>query len=388
MHYDFETLTPPVGKNLPFVRTTHTHTPEHPEAVNLGVAEMKFPLLPAIADVLRDAASLGALGYVTPTPEFDRAVVAWQKARHDWDLDPAWYTLVYGVVPAIGFALRTFTKEGDGVIVQLPIYTPFLVTVRKNNRRLVENRLVANGNRWEINFDELERQAADPHTTAMILCSPHNPTGRVWTPDELSRIADICRRNGVYVISDEIHADLILPGYTHTMFSKIAGGARHTLLTAPSKTFSIPGLTCAFSITPDPDDRRSLAETIDRDMGGYTNVPGILACGAGYTHGGEWLDECCEVLARNTEILARALKTYIPDAKLYDAQGTYLRWVDFSCFGLDPKGLEALFARAHFPTHAGAMYDTRENRCARINVACPSRYIEPAVERLARAAGL
>ncbi len=386
MRYDFETLTPPVGKTLPFVRTTHTHTPEFPDNVNLGVAEMKFPLLPAIADILRDAADLGALGYVSPTDEFHRTVAAWQKSRHDWDIDPAWYRLIYGVVPGIGFALRTFTKEGDGVIVQLPIYTPFLTTVRENNRRLVENRLIPRGNQWEINFEELEYLAADPRTTALILCSPHNPTGRVWTAEELARVADICRANGVYVISDEIHADIVMPGHTHTMFSKAANGARHTLLAAPSKTFSIPGLTCAFSFTPEQSDRAALDRTIDRDMGGYTNVLGILACGAAYTHGAEWLDECCAVLARNTELLRDALAKYIPGARLYDAEGTYLRWVDFSCFGLPPKELESLFRRARFSTHAGAMFDTRENRCARVNVACPSRYIEPAVRRLAEAA--
>ena len=386
MRYDFETLAPAAEHGIPWLHTTHTHTAAHPEYVNFGVAEMKFALLPEIAETLAQLGQAGTLGYVDPTPAFRDAVAAWQKSRHDWDIQADWYRLLFGVVPCIGAAIRAFTRPGEGVIVQTPAYPPFFSAVRDNGRRLAENRLILRGNRWEMDFDGLEALAAQPDTTAMLLCSPHNPTGRVWSPDELSRVADICRRHGVYVISDEIHSDIIMPGHTHTVFSKAAKGARHTVLNAPSKTFSIPGMTCAFSFTPDAADRAVLHRVMARDMGGYTNAPGIAVCAAAYTHGAAWLDECCAVIAHNTDLLRDALTAYLPEVRLYDAEGTYLRWADFSALGLDRKALEAAFERAHVHAFAGSGFELRESLCVRLNVACPSRFIEPAVRRLAEAA--
>ncbi len=386
MPYDFETLYPAADAGAPFLHTTHTHTAEHPEYVNFGVAEMKFRPLPAVAEALAQVGEAGTLGYVNPTAAFHEAVAAWQKTRHDWDIEKDWYRLLFGVVPGIGAAIRAFTREGDGVIVQTPAYPPFFSAVRDNGRRLLENPLVLRGNRWEMDYDGLEQSAAQPGTKALLLCSPHNPTGRVWTAAELTRAADICRRYGLYVISDEIHNDLILPGYTHTVFSRVAAGLRHTVLTAPSKTFNIPGLTCAFAFTPDDADRELLHRVIARDMGGYTNAPAIAACGAAYSQGAEWLDQCCAVIAHNTALLKDALAAYLPGVRLYDAEGTYLRWADFSVLGPDRKALNALFRRAHFHAFEGSAFDTHENLCVRINVACPSRFIEPAVRRVAEAA--
>ena len=383
MQYDFETLNPQAGKTPPFIRTTHTHTAEHPEYLNFGVAEMKFALLPEIAEAVSQAARAGTLGYVEPGGDFHEAVAGWQRTQHDWSVERSWYRLLYGVVPGIGMALRAFTQPGDGVIVQTPIYPPFLSTVRLNGRRLVENRLVLRGNQWEMDLEELERQAADPRTTALILCSPHNPTGRVWTREELERLAAICRTHGVYVISDEIHADLTLPGVRHIVFSRAAGGARHTVLCAPSKTFSIPGMACAFCFTPDDADRGALNAVAERDMGEYNNALGILACGTAYRCGARWLAECREVIAGNDRLLREAVRKYLPSVRVYDAQGTYLRWMDLSALRLDRPALEALFERAHVGAQAGADFDLRENGCIRFNLACPARFIEPAVRRLA-----
>ena len=385
MTYDFETLWPSPENASPYLHTTHTHTAAHPEYVNLGVAEMKFRPLPAIAEALAQVGTSGTLGYVDPTDAFHAAVAAWQKSRHDWDIEKDWYRLLFGVVPGIGAAIRAFTREGDGVIVQTPAYPPFFSAVRGNNRRLLENPLVLNGNRWEMDLDGLEKLAAQPGTKALLLCSPHNPTGRVWTAEELSRAADICRRYGLYVISDEIHNDLIMPGYTHTVFSRVAEGLRHTVLAAPSKTFNIPGLTCAFAFTPDKADRETLHRVMARDMGGYTNAPAIAVCGTAYTRGAEWLDQCCAVIAQNDALLRQALAKYLPQVRLYDAEGTYLRWADFSALGYDRAALTERFERAHFHAFSGKIFDTRKNLCARINIACPGRFLEPAVRRLVEA---
>ena len=382
MKYDFYSLYPPADIRLPFIHTTHTHTTDAPEDVCFGVAEMKFKVLPEITELLSKAAANGFLGYIDITDEFYETVKAWHKARHNWEVQREWFRPVSGVVPSIGAAIRAFTNPGDGVIVQLPIYPPFISQVERNGRKVVENRLILKEGHWEIDFNRLEADAARPDVTAIVLCSPHNPTGRVWTREELTQIADIAKRNHLFVICDEIHSDLIMPGYTHTVFSQAANGVRHVVLNAPSKTFSIPGLSCALAFVPDEDDRKLLFPSMHREMGGYHNIMGILACGAGYRWGGAWLDECCSVIAENDRILRSALAEYFPEVQMARAEGTYLRWADFSCLGKTPKELEELFNKAHFYAEPGQEFDPQLPAFIRINIACPGQYITPAVCRL------
>jgi len=385
MRYDFETLLPAWGTDAPMWQILRAQGASDPDVILFGVAEMRFELAPPIRSALREMAETAAFGYNLAFPAAEEAFCAWSAARHGWTITPEDLRFVYGVVSGIGYVLRAITEPGDGVVVLYPSYGPFPQTVEQSGRRLVRVLLRETDGRWEIDFDALRAAAADPGTKALILCSPHNPVGRVWTRAELEQIVSICLENGLYIISDEIHCDLVYKPHVHIPTASLSPEAAEitVTLTAPSKTFNLAGLSASTMIVTDPALRKRTDAVLSREMGHYLNVAGMTAMTAAYRECGPWLDEVLDVIAGNYARMKRFLAEKIPGAKTYPLEGTYLQWADFACLAPTEPELEEIFKKkAKFFTDNGTHYGPEYGTFRRINLACPQRYLETALARL------
>ncbi len=384
MRYDFETLFPPKGHS--FWNAIAQRGISDPDVISYGVAEMKFPLCPEIKKALHDCADAGYFGYFGDT-EYSARVCDFYARRHNWTAKSEWVIQTYGVVLAFSMAIRAFTEEGDGVIIQSPVYNPFFNEIRANGREVIDNALVRSGSRYEIDFEDLERKVADPKAKMMILCSPHNPVGRVWSKEELSRISEICLRNGVLVVSDEIHNDLVYAG-EHHVFASISPEAEQNcvICTAPSKSFNIPGLVTSNVFVPNDKLRERFKAEVSRCIGHFLNISGVAAASAAYEKGCQWLDELIEYLRGNAETFYALVAEKLPKAWTPKMEGTYLAWLDLSFLGMEDSELEKfLIEKAGLFINMGNMYGEGGKGFIRINIGCPRRYITEAVERLAKA---
>lgn len=356
--------------------------------VPLSVADMEFVEAPQVAEALERTARTAILGYTAPTPSYFDAVVSWQRERHGWDAQPEWIALAPGVVPALGTAVRAFTAPGDGVVVMPPVYHPFRITVENAGRRVVENPLIlGEGLRYEIDFAGLEELCRDPHTTMILLCSPHNPVGRVWTADELARIVRICCDHGVFICCDEIHNDLIMPGYEHIVIARVMNAdelANCMVCTAPSKTFNLAGLKCSNIFIPDPD-RKALFERTAKVESGFSllNALAYPVCEAVYREGAPWLDEAIEVIAGNHRLMKDFCAERLPMLDVFPLEGTYLQWVDCRGLGMGPEELERFMTReALLFLDEGTLFGMGGAGFERFNLACPQEVLREALERL------
>lgn len=384
--YDFETLFP-ARDQCPYVwEYVDRQIAPGPDAISYGVAEMKFPLCPEIKAALHGCVETGYFGYGQPS-RYSETVCAFMARRHRWEPRPEWVVQTHGVVTAIGVAIRALTAEGDGVIIQTPVYTPFYDQVRRNGRRLLENPLVRRGDRYEIDFEDLERKAAEPGTKMLILCSPHNPVGRIWTREELSRLAAICEKHGLLVVSDEIHNDLVYGG-EHTVFAALSpwAGQHSVICTAPSKSFNIPGLITSNIFIPNDELRESFTAESVRCSGHFQNLLGITGGTAACEQGGPWLDELCAYLKGNAETFRALVAEKLPGAWTPRMEGTYLAWLDLSYLGLSEAELEELvIGKANLLVNMGRSYGEAGRGFVRVNIGCPRRYVEHFVDALARA---
>ncbi len=384
MRYDFETLFPPKGHR--FWDAIARRGISDPDVISYGVAEMKFSPCPAVREALHECADHGYFGYFGDT-EYSARVCDFYARRHGWMAKPEWVIQTYGVVLAFSIAIRAFTVEGDGVIIQSPVYNPFFNEIRANGRRVIDNALVRKGCRYEIDFEDLERKASDPNAKMMILCSPHNPIGRVWSKEELQRISEICLRNGVLVVSDEIHNDLVYTG-KHHVFASISPEAEQNcvICTAPSKSFNIPGLVTSNVFVPNDELRERFKVEVSRSFGHFLNISGVAAASAAYEKGNEWLDELVEYLRGNAETFYSLVMEKLPKAWTPKMEGTYLAWLDLSFLRMSDEELERfLIEKAGLFVNMGNMYGEGGKGFIRINIACPRRYVIDAVERLASA---
>ena len=366
------------------------------DVVPLSVADMEFKVAPPILDALRDYVSDGVMGYTGPTDEFYDACLGWQRRRHGWDPEREWVVLSPGVVPAFYNAVNAFTDPGDGVIVQSPVYYPFFLSIERNGRVVADNQLVLRDGRYQMDFDGLERLASDPRNKLMLLCSPHNPVGRVWTPEELRQVLDICIRHDVMLVSDEIHNDLIMPGHEHTTLLKVATEAEHdhvVVCTAPSKTFSLAGCQCSLIYVPDEDRRKEFVDQFDKGaIGGMLNTFAYPAATAAYNLCEDWLDELIQVVWANAQLVTRRLEAELPGVRVLPLEGTYLLWADFRAWGLTPDELEELMTKeALLYLDEGKLFGATGEGFERFNLACPTHVLDAAIDRLvaaARARGL
>ena len=390
MNFDFETTRrrrDMGAEKWELMKETVGDIPD--DLVPFSVADMEFTAAPCIMEAMKQAAAFGTYGYTVADRRYERAVCDWFKTRHGWAVEPEWLTQTYGVVPAMLFALYAFTKPGEGVVYQPPVYGPFLRCIQGTGRTPLENPLVVRNGRYEMDFDGLETLCARPDVTMLMLCSPHNPVGRVWERSELERLADICQKHNVLVFADEIHCDFVYSPHVHTPFASLSPetAGRCVVGTSASKTFNLAGLATSNIIIPDPDLRRAFRDAVLTHAGQFINYFGLAATTAAYEGAAPWLDELKTVLTGNYEYCKQFLHEKFPSVVVYPLEGTYLLWADFRSLGLDEKQLEEFMLRkAGLSLDEGYIFGRGGAGFERINLACPRRYLERAMELLDEAA--
>lgn len=340
----------------------------------MWVADMDFRTAPAIIDALQKRVAHGIFGYTRVPDAYYDAVTSWFSRRHGWDIDREWIIYTSGVVPAVSAVIKALTVPGDKVIVQTPVYNCFFSSIRNNGCEIVSNPLRRTADTYEMDFDALERCAADPRAKVMLLCNPHNPAGRVWTPDELTRLGNICLRNGVTVVADEIHCELVYQGFEYTPFASLSDAFLHRSVTcvSPSKAFNIAGLQIANIVAFDNDLRSRIDKAININEVCDVNPFGVAATIAAYNEGEEWLNQLVDYLHGNYEAMAEFCRRELPEFPITRLEGTYLVWMDCSSLGMPSDALEhALLDDARLWLNAGTMYGAEGEGYMRWNIACP-----------------
>lgn len=340
----------------------------------MWVADMDFRTAPAIIDALQKRVAHGIFGYTRVPDAYYDAVTSWFSRRHGWDIDREWIIYTSGVVPAVSAVIKALTVPGDKVIVQTPVYNCFFSSIRNNGCEIVSNPLRRTADTYEMDFDALERCAADPRAKVMLLCNPHNPAGRVWTPDELTRLGNICLRNGVTVVADEIHCELVYQGFKYTPFASLSDAFLHRSVTcvSPSKAFNIAGLQIANIVAFDNDLRSRIDKAININEVCDVNPFGVAATIAAYNEGEEWLNQLVDYLHGNYEAMAEFCRCELPEFPITRLEGTYLVWMDCSSLGIPSDALEhALLDDARLWLNAGTMYGAEGEGYMRWNIACP-----------------
>ena len=382
MKYDFDTIIPRRGTN-----SYKWDTPEEEHVLPMWVADMDFRTAPAIIDALQKRVAHGIFGYTKVPEAYYDAVVRWFEGRHRWRIDPRWIVYTSGVVPALSAIIKALTAPGDKVIVQTPAYNCFYSSIRNDGCFLSASNLVYRDGRYTIDFDDLEAKVADPKAKLLLLCNPHNPVGRVWTPEELRRIGDICLRNGVFVVADEIHCELTYEGHDYTPFGSLSERFRQNSVTclSPSKAFNLAGLQIANIIAADEEVRRRIDRAININEVCDVNPFGVAATIAAYNESGEWLDALRKYLRENYECLCRFFAERLPQYPVLPLEGTYLVWIDCRASGI---GSDATTLRLQeeqkLMVNSGTMYGPGGEGFIRLNIACPRTLLADGLERIAR----
>ncbi|MBK8934830.1 MAG: pyridoxal phosphate-dependent aminotransferase [Chloroflexi bacterium] len=354
----------------------------------LWVADMDFRCPPAVIDALTERVAHGIFGYAMPSDSYYEAVINWMARRYGVVVEREWLVLTPGIVPALNMLVETLIAPGDKVLVQRPVYYPFFAAIENNGGEIVSNTLVLENGRYTIDFDDLAAKAADPAVKMAILCSPHNPVGRVWTREELTRFGEICLANDVLVISDEIHCDLIYDGVAFTSFAAIneTFAQKSIICTAPSKTFNMAGLKTSNIIIQDKEIRAKLNKTLLRHglLGG--NALGLVATEAAYNHGEAWLAEVMAYIEANYHFMVAYLAEHLPQLEVIRPEGTYLVWVDCRKLGLDAAARrQLLLGEAKVFLDNGEMFGPEGEGFERFNLACPRSILAEALERIGTA---
>lgn len=353
--------------------------------IPMTVADTEFPAPPAVNEAVKRAADHGCYGYTYADKAYMDAVAGWQKRRHSWDIDPDWYVVTNGVVQALGIAVRAFTEKGDSVLLQSPVYFPFYGAIEDNGRVIVDSPLVNVNGRYEMDFSDLEEKCARPEVKLMLLCSPHNPIGRVWTEDELKKVAGIARRHGVTVVSDEIHNDLIMPGYGHTVFATIDPD-NCIVCTAVSKTFNLAGLSCSNIFVPNAELREKFKKEAHTSGCGCVPYVARWATIAAYNECEDWLTELVDTVDGNFCLMKRFISERLPRLSVTELEGTYLAWIDFRSYGMDHEEMSKfLVEKALISDNDGAMFGKNGEGFRRWNIAVPRSVLEGALDRLENA---
>ncbi len=356
------------------------------DVLPMWVADMDFQTAPVIVEALRRRVEHGIFGYTRVPDGYYRAVSGWFARRHGWPIDREWVIYTSGVVPALSAILKALTAPGDRVLVQTPVYNCFFSSIRNNGCETAASPLRYADNTYTIDYEDLERKAADPKVTAMLLCNPHNPAGRVWRRDELLRIGEICLRHGVTVVSDEIHCELVFPGHRYTPFASISEAfLRHSVTCiSPSKAFNIAGLQIANIICADAGLRAKIDRAINDNEVCDVNPFGVIATQAAYNEGEEWLDQLIEYLHANYRCMQEFCRERLPDFPVAVLEGTYLVWMDCRKLGLQSEELgQQLVDRAGLWLNAGTMYGAEGEGFMRWNIACPRAVLLEGLNRFA-----
>lgn len=356
-------------------------------AYPLSVADMEFKTPPEVRQAVKTFAEDGFFCYTGNDKAYCDAVREFLKRRHNFEIDNEWIVCTGGVVSAINTAIRTFTKPGDRVIIQSPVYYPFSNSIKNNGRIVADNPLIPMGDTYEMNFDELRELASCEDVKLMLLCSPHNPVGRVWTKEELKKVGDICIENNVVLVSDEIHFDILRAGVEHTVINNVDGRfAENTVIcTAVSKSFNLAGLGTSNIIIADSDLRKRFKAQLSVDGYSCINCVSRPATLAAYTKCDYWLDAMNGYVDENIALVKQFLED-IPEIKMYDCQGTYLVWLDMRALGFDDDELDKFLRdKCGIIQDPGFWFGEGGKGFTRLNVACPKKALTDALERLKKA---
>lgn len=358
------------------------------DALPLWLADMDFPVAGAVQDALHKAVSHGIFGYSEVKTPYYQAVSEWYKKHFGWETEEEWLIKTPGVVFALVMAIRALTEPGDGVLIQTPVYHPLHSAILDNGRKLIKNELLYADGHYEIDFRDFEAKIRDNGVKLFILCSPHNPVGRVWTKEELQRLGEICEKYGVIVASDEIHCDFTLPKHPHTVFPIACPALRERVIvcTAPSKTFNLAGLQVSNIWIPNAEIRKKVLKEIGRSGYSQLNSLGLVAAQAAYEGGEEWLIQCKDYLYGNLDFLRVFLKERLPEIRLVEPEGTYFAWLDCSALEPDGKKLQDFIAnRAKLWLTPGAVFGELSGSFQRMVLACTRKTLQEALERLENA---
>jgi len=358
------------------------------DELSLWVADMDFQVAKPITDALQAQVNHGIYGYTEVKSDYFDIVKNWFRDNFDWEIKKGSLVKTPGVVYAIAMAVKAFTKEGEAVIIQQPVYYPFGEMIIANNRKLVNSPLVLKDGRYEIDFEDFEKKIVENNVKLFILCSPHNPVGRVWSVEELKRIGDICIKHDVVIFSDEIHADFVYEPNKHHVFASLGESyaANSVIATAPSKSFNIAGLQVSNIFIGNKKLRDAFRNEIVKSGYSQLNTMGLAAARAAYESGKEWLDEVRAYIKDNLIFFRDYLKENIGELSLIEPEGTYLVWVDFRKLGLSEKQREDLIVnKAKLWIDSGAMFGVDGEGFERFNIACPREYLKMALDSLAKA---
>ena len=358
------------------------------DVLPMWVADMEFRSPQPVIEAIKKANEHGIYGYTSRPLSYYQAIIDWMEKRHNWKIKKDWLAFSPGVVPALSFIIRAFCQPGDKVVVQPPVYYPFFRVIENNGCHVVNNPLKLSNKKYFIDWEDLERKVDDPRVKLLILCSPHNPVGRVWQKEELIILGEICLKHHIIVVSDEIHADILFKGYKHTPFASISPAFAHNSITctAPSKTFNLAGLQTSSIIIPNKKYYKIYENILDSLALNENNVFGLVALEAAYRDGEEWLEQLLSYLNENLKFLMKYFKEKIPKIKVIKPEGTYLVWLDCRQLGLSAQDLNNfMIKKARVALDDGCWFGLGGEGFMRINIASPRSFLEEGLKRIEEA---
>lgn len=386
MRYDFETMTDRGKAGSEKWASMYRIKQDVPEGiVPFSMADMEFCAAPEIVDAMKDYVDQYPLGYNCPTPGYLRSVCQWMENRHNWTMKEEWILPIPGVLVGIYAAIQALTQPGDGVIYCSPVFALFKIGIEGNQRKAVSSSIIQKDGEWHIDFEDLEKKASDPNNKVLLFCNPHNPLGRVWSEEELRRIGEICVQHRLLILSDEIHSDLIMPGYSHVSFGGLSSEIDERLIvgTAPTKTFNLAGVQVGNLLIPNAGLQAEVQKQL-RYNGIFTvSAMGFVACETAYTCCGGWLDECIRYVYDNHLAVKQYVKEHMPEVIAHNLQATYLQWLDFRAICSDAETLyHKLCMEADVFMDPGDEFGPEGAGFVRMNLACRQDIILDALERI------
>ncbi|GAA0232106.1 MalY/PatB family protein [Metaclostridioides mangenotii] len=386
--YDFDKIVDRIGTDsVKWDFRTMCSPKAQKDGLPLWVADMDFECADPIIKALHDRVDHKIFGYSSNNSgEYFDAFCNWYKRRFGWEIDRKSVVFAPGVVPALAILVRILTNPGDGVIIQRPVYYPFTNKIEKNDRKVINNSLIYDDGTYKMDYDDLEEKAKDPKNKVLILCSPHNPVGRVWSEDELIRVVDICKKHDVWIVADEIHSDLVRKGIKHTPIQLLCDDYKDKIVTcvAPSKSFNLAGMQSSNIIINNAELKKKYLDEVVSTGGVHSPNPfAIVSTVAAYNESEDWLDELNDYLDKNIDFIKEYLENNLPKAKLIYPEGTYLVWIDLTTYGLSEVELEDLmFKKANILLDEGYIFGKEGIGFERINAACPKSILEECLIRM------
>lgn len=381
--YNFDEIIPREGTNS-LKYDARKQVFNSSDILPLWVADTDFKTPDFIVNAIKKRAEHEIFGYTFKPDSYYRSIIGWMQRRHNWSIKKEWISFSPGVVAGLTCAIKAFSNPGDGVVVQPPVYSPFFSCVEGTGREIVRNPLIIKNNRYTFDFHNLKSQI-NKKTRLLLLCNPHNPGGMVWKNEELEELGSICNKNDILIISDEIHSDLIFKGNRHIPITMVSEetAKNSIILSAPSKTFNIAGLTTSVVIIPDKKKFEQFEKILNLAHLGMGNIFGAVALEAAYSYGDEWLNQLLDYLWNNYLYLKKFFNNNLPEVKVMNPEATYLVWLDFREYGMDGKELTKLIVdKAKVGLNNGAGFGIEGNGWMRLNIGCPRSVLAEGLNRL------